>query len=119
MASERTDSDQDEDKDPWGLNQLEAEALAALRSIGTAPTPERIDRSPETERLREHLPDPPVIVSTPPHSPLRNKSVLTDRRKDLTNKQRTVLYRIRFATIKITDLLATEAVRLTLHLGWA
>ena len=42
LASERTDSDQDEDEDPWGLNQLEAEALAALRSIGTAPTLERI-----------------------------------------------------------------------------
>ena len=35
MASKRTDSDQDEDEDPWGLNQLEAEALAALRIIGT------------------------------------------------------------------------------------
>ena len=61
MASERKDSDQDEDEDPWGLNQFEAEALAALglaalRSVGTAPTPERIDRSPETETSREHHP---------------------------------------------------------------
>ena len=57
MASERKDSDQDEDEDPWGLNRFEAESfaalgLAALRS-GTAPTPERIDRSPETEISRE------------------------------------------------------------------
>ena len=71
MASKRTDSDQDEDEDPWDLERLEAEALAALQSVGTAPTPERIDRSPELERSREHLPDPPIIVSTPPHSPLQ------------------------------------------------
>ena len=62
MASKRTDSDQDEDEDPWGLNQFEADALAALRSLGTAPTLECIDRSPEMERSREHPPDLPVIV---------------------------------------------------------
>ena len=74
MASERKDdSDQDEDEDPWGLNRFEEEALAGLAALrsGIAPTPERIDRSPETEASREHHPDPPVIVSTPPHSPLR------------------------------------------------
>ena len=73
MASERKDSDQDEDEDPWGLNRFEEEALAGLAALrsGTAPTPERIDRSPETEASREHHPDRPVIVSTPPHSPLR------------------------------------------------
>ena len=76
MASERKDdSDQDEDEDPWGLNRFEEEALAGLAALrsGIAPTPERIDRSPETETSREHHPDPPVIVSTPPHSPLRTR----------------------------------------------
>ena len=67
MASERkdSDSDQDEDEDPWGFNRLEADALAGLAALrsGTAPTPERIDRSPESEASREHHPDPPVIVS--------------------------------------------------------
>ena len=44
MASERKDSDQDEDEDPWGLNRFEEEALAGLAALrsGTAPTPERI-----------------------------------------------------------------------------
>ena len=43
MASKQTDTGQDEDVDPWDLNQFEEAALVALRALGTAPTLERID----------------------------------------------------------------------------
>ena len=71
MASERKDSDSDQPDDPLGLRQTVEQAQQLLQLPVSTPRPQRVDRTSETERSREHHPDPPVIASTPPHSPLQ------------------------------------------------
>ena len=73
MASERTDTGQDKDEDPWCLDLFEAATAEALQSLGIAPTLECIGQSPETKdhwNLFQILQSLNLLLL--PHSPLRS-----------------------------------------------